>query len=193
MVQRGADESHPYVGGLLLAFTGGSERELSATCDDRMVAASLVKRTADRPAVTLHNRRMPSGRGDVDHIVIAAAGVFVIDTKDMRGKVRIARPLSRAPRLLVDGWDRTKMLDGLDRQVAAVRGALAATGRCDVEVQGAICFTKADLPLLRTQHLRGHLLLDRKPLAKRLNADGPLDAVAVRSIGRELALAFPPA
>jgi nuclease-like protein len=193
MVQRGADESHSYVGGLLLAFTARPEREQSATSGERMVAASLARLTADRPAVTLYNRRMPSGRGDVEHIVIAAAGVFVIDTKDVRGKVRLVRPLSRAPRLLIDGWDRTKMLDGLDRQVAAVRGALAATGHHAVKVQGAICLTKADLPLLRTRVLRGHLLLHGKPLAKRLNADGPLDAVAIRSIGHELALAFPPA
>jgi hypothetical protein len=177
---------------LLLAFTGGPERERTATSGERSVAASIAKRTADRALVTLHNRRMPSGRGDIDHIAVAPAGVFVIDAKDTRGKVRIARPLFKDARLLIDGWDRTKMLDGLDRQVAAMRGALAAGGYCGVDVQGAICFTKANLPLLRTQHLRGHLLLYRKSLAKRLNADGPLDAVTIRSIGRELALAFPP-
>jgi len=165
MAQRGACQTHPYMPGLAL----------------------------DRAAVSLHTRRMPDGPGMIDEIAVTPAGVFVVEHTDVRGKVRIARPLFGATRLLVDGWDRTKALDGVDRQVRAVRHVLGAAGHRGLAVQGAICFARADMPLLRTQYLRGHCLLCPKALARRVNAEGPLDAVAIRSIGRELALAFPPA
>jgi len=38
-----------------------------------------------------------------------------------RGEVRVERPWLGKPKLVVNGRDRTKIVDGLDRQVAAVR------------------------------------------------------------------------
>jgi hypothetical protein len=141
----------------------------------------------------LHNRRMPSGRGDIDHIAVAPTGVFVIDTKDWRGSVRLESPLFGKPKLLVGGRDRTKLVDGLDRQVAAVRAALEASGYSDITIQGVFCLTRADKLLFGTTRFRGHMLLYRKALAKRLNAAGDLGADTIRILARELSAAFPPA
>lgn len=41
--------------------------------------------------------------------------------------------------------------------------------------------------------IRGHALLYRKALAKRLNADGPLDGAGIDAVARSLAAAFPAA
>lgn len=133
---------------------------------------------------------MPRGRGNLDHLAIAPTGVFVVDAKDWSGKVRVATPLLGASKLLIAGRDRTSLIDGLDRQVSAVDEALASA---DVAIQGALCFTRADLPLFGTTRLRGHLLLYRKALAKRLNAPGPLSPDAIDALARTLAVAFPPA
>jgi hypothetical protein len=76
------------------------------------------------------------------------------------------------PKLLVAGRDRTKLIEGFDRQVAAVRLALGEEHA--VAIQGVLGFTRADLPLLGTTRMRGHVLLYRKALAKRLIANGPL-------------------
>jgi Nuclease-related domain len=59
---------------------------------ERAVADSLATRTDSERVSTLHNRRMPSGRGDIDHLAIAPTGVWVIDTKDWKGKVEISAP-----------------------------------------------------------------------------------------------------
>lgn len=152
---------------------------------------ALEQRTAASGVILLHNRRLPGGHGDIDHVAIGPAGVFVIDTKDVKGRVQIARPLLGKPRLLVDGRDRSRFLDGLSRQVAAVRTALDRTARTDVRVQGALCFTRAHLPLLRTQAIQGHLLIYRKALSKRLNADGPLGQADVHELAHALADQFP--
>jgi hypothetical protein len=117
----------------------------------------------------------------------------VIDTKDWNGKVQIQTPWSGAPKLLIRGRDCTKLLDGLDRQITVVRSALDRDGHNDIPIHGALCFTKADLPLLKTQKLRGHLLLYRKALAQQLTADGPLQQPLIKHLARHLAATLPPA
>lgn len=189
-------EAHPRIGGLLLALREPPQHEISfhiGEIGERAVAAYLEQRTADGPTILLHNRRMPGGRGDIDHVAIAPTGVFVIDAKAINGKVRIARPLFRSERLLISGRNRTKLIDGLDRQVAVVRAALDDNGHPAVPVQGVLCFTKADLPLLGTLKMRGHLLLHRKALAKRLNGAGPLERTSIDVLARMLVEALPPA
>jgi hypothetical protein len=189
-------EAHPRIGGLLLALSGTPRHETAfrlGELGEKAVAASLERGTKQGLAIVLHDRRMPGGHGNIDHLVIAPTGVFVVDAKDIKGKVRVENPLFGAARLMIAGRNRTKLIDGLDRQVAAVRRALAANNHADVPVQGALCFTKADLPLLGTLKMRGHLLLHRRALIKRLNASGPLGPSAIDTLARTLAGALPPA
>lgn len=189
-------EAHPHIGDLLLKLGEAPQHETSFKTGDRgekAVASSLEQRTSGSPVLLLHNRRMPGGRGDIDHIAITPTGVFVIDAKGIKGKVRVARPLFGAEKLIVKGRDRTKLIDGLDRQVAAVKGTLEAGGHPGLSVQGVLCFTQADLPLLGTVKIRGHLLLYRKALAKRLRREGSLELEAIEAAARALAEALPPA
>jgi Nuclease-related domain len=189
-------DAHPHIGGLLLAMRSTPQHELAfhqGAVAERAVADSLAKRTAGTAVITLHNRRMPGGRGDIDHIAIAPTGVYVIDTKDWKGKVEIQTPWRGAAKLLIRGRDCTKLIDGLERQLTAVRDALDRDGHHEIPIRGALCFTQADLPFLRTQKCRGHLLLYRKALAKQLNADGPLDPPFLENLARHLAVALPPA
>lgn len=106
------------------------------------------------------------------------------------GKVRVERPWLGKPKLLVNRRDRTKTVDGLDRQVAAVRDAINDPA---IPVQGVLCFTKGDIPIVFEETIRGHALLYCKALAKRLNADGPLDATAIDALARRLATTLPAA
>jgi Nuclease-related domain len=189
-------ERHPHIGGLLLAV-GGSPRHESAflrgAVGERTVARSLERRTAKCDAVLLHDRRMPNGRGNIDHLAIAPTGVYVIDAKNISGKVRVSRPLFGTAKLLVEGRDRSQLADGLDRQVAAVRQALDRLGHADIAVVGVFCFTKADLPLFGRAELRGHRLHHRRALARKLNRSGPMPAPAIAGLADALASAFPPA
>jgi hypothetical protein len=188
--------AHPRIGGLLLALRDAPQHERAfqqGELGERAVAVSLEKRTAAGPATILHNRRMPGGRGDIDHLAIAPTGVFVIDAKAHDAKVRVANPLFGQPRLLIAGRNRTRLIDGLERQVAAVRAALLASGYPGVPVQGVLCFVNADLPLLGTTRIRGHLVLYPKAVAKRLNASGPLPKETIDAVDHALSVAFPPA
>lgn len=158
-------DAHRRIGGLLLWLQEAPQHETAfrrGELGEVAVGESLERRTAEGPAIILHDRRMPLARGNIDHIAIAPAGVFVIDAKAHSGKVQIDSPLFGSTTLRIAGRDRTELIDGLDRQVVAVRDALDRSGHGDVPIQGVLCFTNADLPLLRTLRMRGHLLLYRK-------------------------------
>jgi len=188
--------AHPRIGGLLLAVGDAPQHETAfrrGELGEQAVGASLEKCAAKGPATVLHDRRMPGGRGNIDHLAIAPCGVFVIDAKQYSGEVRVLDGMFGGPKLLIGGRDRTRLVDGLDRQVSAVRAALAARDHADVPVQGALCFTAADLPRLKALKIRRHLLLSRRALVKRLNADGPLPPPAIDAVAHALAAALPPA
>ena len=62
----------------------------------------------------LHDRRVPGTRGNIDHIVIAPAGVFVIDAKNNQGRIEIRDYGSffrTDHRLTIGGRDCSAMAD----------------------------------------------------------------------------------
>lgn len=95
--------------------------------------------------------------------------MWVIDAKHFRGRVKVRKPLFGSRKLLVAGRDRTSLIGGLAKQVAAVR-AVVEESISGAPVTGVLCFVDADVPLLGTLRFDGHLLLSAGRLAKRLNA-----------------------
>jgi hypothetical protein len=188
---------HPLIGGLMLALNrppGHETAFLRGAAGEESVAKSLQRLTAKGDAIILHDRAMPRSRANIDHLAIAPTGVYVIDAKNISGKVRVSRPLFGDAKLIVEGRNRRRLVDGLDRQVAAVRQALTDLGAGDVPARGVLCFTaRAGFPLLGRLEVRGHRLHHVRALARKLNRSGPLDAEAIGALAESLASAFPPA
>ena len=187
---------HPKLAPLLLALSSVPERESAferGARGERTVAAGLqaacrgglgeaAARSADAARAGQH--RPSRGRADRR----------VRDRREAhKGKVRIARPVFGPAKLLINGRDRTKLLDGLDRQVEAVRQVLSGIDCTAISIHGVLCFTNADLSWLRTARVRGHLLTYGRALAGELVADGPLTASTVGSLAGALGAALPPA
>jgi Nuclease-related domain len=192
--ERRVRERHPRVGGLLLALGGEPVHEQvwerGARGEERL-AASLAKR-CQNGVLVLHDRRMPGGRANIDHLAVAPSGVWVIDAKRYRGRVAVSAPLFGRAKLMIAGRAKSALADGLAKQVDAVR-ACVNEHRNDVPVHGAMCFIDGDLPILRTLTFQGWPLLHLKALAKRLNATGLLDATSIRDLASSLAQHLPPA
>ncbi len=147
----------------------------------------------------LHDRAVPRSRANIDHIAIAPSGVYVIDCKRYKGKIEVATPLFGKPKLKINGRDRTKLIDGLDKQVARVKATLTEA-REDVPVHGCLCFVAPEgfvadvgLPVLRTLKFNGYALYYAKRLAKRLNQEGPITADQAHRLQAELARRLPAA
>ncbi len=107
------------------------------------LAASLEQSLGDR-AIVLSDRRVPKTRGNIDHVVVATSGVWVVDAKNYTGLVRqrdVGGLFRVDNRLYVGRRDCTKLVNGLRWQVDAVRKAL---GGRDTPVSSALCFTDAE-------------------------------------------------
>jgi hypothetical protein len=158
-------------------------------------------------AVTLHDRRMPDSQANIDHIVLVPSGVWVIDSKRMKGRIKVEDARDGAQKLLIKGSNRTTLVHKLTGQVNAVKAALGAIDP-QVPVYGAFCFwlpiaNKLDLlnpfvgdnglPLLHAWTINGYPLFHWRLMVRRVNAPGTLSAKHAERIGEALADQFPPA
>ena len=185
------------IGSIAVALS--SERESttawkSGATGESKVGAHLEAIASDQ-IIVLHDRRIPRTRANIDHVVVTRAGVWVVDAKryrDKRPELRIEGGLFR-PRVekLIVGGDRTKLVDGVLRQVGLVSDLLGQQIGA-VPVTGALCFVDADWPMLGGSfRTRGVEVLWPKKLVKLLTAaDGPVDVAATAAA---IAGHFPPA
>jgi hypothetical protein len=168
------------------AWAKGSEGE-------RRLAAHLLRTVGDR-AVLLHDRKVPRTRGNIDHLAVAASGVWVIDAKNYAGLVQRRDKggfFKTDYHLYVGGRDRTKVIEGLTWQVDAVRSAL---GDAEVPVHAALCFIEADWNLFaKPFQLVGVWVTWAQKLAEMIAAPGPLPLEKVSDVADKLAVALPPA
>ena len=190
--EQGVRDKHPRTAALWLALTDAPAHETvwaRGAAGEQRFAAILAKHL--HPGiVVLHDRRIPGSRANIDHIAIAPSGVWVIDAKRYTGKLTVNKPLFGNAKLMINGRDRSCLTAGLAKQVALVYEALASTA-ADVNVHGALCFIDTELPLLGALTFDGYPLLRSRSLAKRLNADGPIDAARVRALAGVVAQRFP--
>ena len=168
----------------------GGERRLT-----RLLATELAD------AVTLHDRKVPTTRGTLDHLVIAPSGIWLIDARRDTGEVecRSTGPFgSGEPRSFVDGRNQTRLVHAMGWQVAAVRAQLDMIGFGEVPVRPVICFTSSrwarrDFPF----EACGVLVTWPAALVERIGTPGSLDVrlidLVAGHLSSSLAAAGPPA
>jgi hypothetical protein len=145
----------------------------------------------------LHDRRARRTRGNIDHLVVGPAGVFVIDSKRYNGTVELrdVGGFFRSDiRLFVGGREKSALADAMTWQVDAVTAALMA-GRVDPmpPVLPVLCFIDANWPLFRTpDEFRGVRLESERSILNLLSKVAVIDADRAQVIARVLASAFPP-
>ena len=146
---------------------------------------------------TLHDRRHTGGGGNIDHIVVSAAGVFVVETKHYAGAIRLkVRGSLRRPetRLFVGGRDHSDRIVKALEQADAVRHALVDAAVAPLpSVIPVACFVTNGLQLLAPREYRG-VRITRSGSLKRLLTSAPPMAGPdqVDAWLRVLAAAFPP-
>ncbi len=168
---------------------GGAGEEAFARSLTPLVEAGTV--------VALHDRRIPGSRANIDHLVVAANGVWVVDAKHYRGRIRSdvrGGFFSARSVVTVGGRDRSALLGGVEKQLDVVQCALAAAELDAIPLQGALCFVGGDWGFrLRPFRIRGVLVTWPKALRSRLAEAGALDSDQRRRVAAALADALPPA
>jgi hypothetical protein len=159
---------------------------------EQLLAAALEKRIGDR-AVILNDRKIPRSSANIDHIVIAATGVWVIDAKKYTG--RLQRRDKGGWRkvdyhVYVNGRDQTKLVAGLHKQAAVVRTAL---GDLDVPIHSAICFVEAEWDFfLKPFQIESVWITYGRHLSEMIGGEGPLSDEQVLEVSNDLAIKLPP-
>lgn len=193
----------PRIGGLLLKIfdEAPSTRAFKKGADGERAAIKRLLNDSGPDALFLVNRRLGPGRrdGDIDVLAVTPAGVLVIDVKRYaNAKVRVERHgglfSERRDVLMVRGRDSSRLLDGLDKQTAAVTETVARGPVPNISVAGALCFVDADLPLFGQLRARGYVVDTPKGIAKNLReTSGALTGPEVEAIADHLDGALPPA
>jgi len=156
------------------------------------LGAALVRRLGDR-AIVLHDRRIPRSRANIDHLVIAPSGVWVIDAKRYDGRLEqrtVGVFSSRRNELYVAGRNKSALADGVNKQVDLVTAQLAIP---ELPVRGVLCFVRAEWDFFAQPfEVRGILVTYGKSLAKTILETNHLDGPSLHALARELSNKFPP-
>lgn len=167
--------------------------------DGEVRAAARLAKLLDGTGVRLlHDRRMPGSRSaNIDHIAIGPGGITVIDTKNYRGKVQVEHIGGlfsvRRDLLKIGGRDKTKLIDSVERQIAAVRSVLDDQEH-PIDIRAALCFADIEgLPLLRHLGVRNVIIDGPRTTAKLASRPGTLTTVQVDALWCHLGASLPQA
>jgi len=83
----------------------------------------------------IHDRLIPRSQANIDHIVVGPPGVFIVETKNYGGKLRV-----RHGEVWVAGRRKTEIVDQAKREAAAVAIVVSP-----VPVTPLLCIHRADL------------------------------------------------
>lgn len=161
-----------------------------AAAEER-VGRFLERRLGGR-AVVLCDRKVPGTRGNLDLLVVAASGVWIVDVKNYQGRIR-ARDVGgwrkTDLRLYVNGRDCTALADAMGWQTVAVATGLEDP---DVPLTAVLCFDDAQWGLWgKPFTVRGVLVTWARKLAERIDRPGPLDPGRVEALAADLSRKLP--
>ena len=185
-----------FVGGVVLAVT---DEPQSTRAWERGAAGEreLGKAFAGIAGLkALHDRRVPGTRANIDHILIAPAGVFVVDAKRYSGLIEVRDVgglFSSEQRLFVGRRDCSGLAADMGWQVEAVQRVVQS-----LEMQPSplitpvLCFVDGDWPLLfPPSSFNGVRLEGTGSIRKLVVKQAVLDAAAIDRLTGILARAFP--
>lgn len=158
---------------------------------ERLLAKSLQENLGDS-AILLNDRRVPKSKANIDHIVVASSGIWVIDAKNYSGLIQrrdVGGIFRVDERLFVGGRDRTKILHGLSWQIETVTRVL---GDKQVPISSAICFTDAEWGwFAKPFAMQGVFVSGPNALARRIATPGPLTPEAITELATTLSHSLP--
>jgi hypothetical protein len=190
--------AHPKLGGLILALSDDpqSTRAWATGARGERQLAGWLDNVASEHVHPLHDRRIPRTKANIDHLVVTQQGVFIIDAKKYQGQVthRVDGGFltPRVEKLIVGRRDCTKLVGGVQKQVAYVRDVLDAASLEKVPVYGMLCFVDAEWGLFSRDFAIGSVtILWPRRAADYVSRPGLLDAGTAERTLQVIATAFP--
>lgn len=179
----------------LLATEPASTTAWAKGADGEQRLANRLDRELSDIAVVLHDRKVPKTRGNIDHLVIAPSGIWIVDAKNYSGKVErrdVGGWRTVDHRLFVANRDRSKLVAGMGWQTDAVRTSLEPIGMVGAPISPCLCFTNAEWPLFaKPFEIAGVRIGWAAALIDAIRSDPVVDSAAVTTLAHHLSGWFP--
>jgi hypothetical protein len=147
--------------------------------------------------VVLNDRKVNGTKGNIDHIAIAPAGIFVLDAKHLSGFIQVVDKgsfLRSDLRLTVGGRNRSELAEKMGWQLKAVTKALMDAGVDPLPwVTAVLCFIDPSWPVFRRpKSFDGVRIESDKSIVKVLGEPVALPSPEIDRLARILAAELPP-
>jgi hypothetical protein len=163
--------------------------------------ANELHKGLDGKAVIFNDRAVPLSRANIDHVVVASSGVWIIDSKHWKGPIQVKNVggiLNSSQKLFVDGRDESARTEKIYGQVIPIANLLNDPG---IPIRPALVFIDgnwgagATLRVLRRRpyEMLGVMISWPQAVIARIAEEGPLTPQVVTRIARMLDEALPPA
>ncbi|MEU0481362.1 nuclease-related domain-containing protein [Streptosporangium sp. NPDC006013] len=120
--------------------------------------ARMLRPLNRRGYTVLHDRALPYGRANVDHLLVGPGGLFVVDTKNWDKRKRITRR-GRRGYVRVGRPSGDKVVGSVIYEAGRVSETLSRALKRPVEVAPVVAIHGAAVPLLRVMRVSGVPLL----------------------------------
>ncbi len=161
---------------------------------ERRLALRLDTELPDA-AVVLHGRKVPSTRGNVDHLALTPSGIWLIDVTHYPGTIErrnVGPPWSRRVRLYIDNEDHQHLATGMRWQITSLRAQLDTIGSGDTPIRAVLCFAGSTWRRHATPFEIGDVLVTSPTtLIAALSTDGPLNGATIDLLARHLETNLP--
>jgi len=185
---------------LAIGQTRNKSNWVKGAAGEYLMATALHTAVGDN-AVVLNDRAVPQSRANIDHVVIASSGVWIIDSKLWKGLIRVKTVggiLSASQKLMVGNRDESACTEKIYSQVIPIANLL---GDLRIPVRPALVFIDGDwgsgVALRAIQNrpyeMLGVIVAWPKAIIAKIREDGPLSGEDVTTIAGTLDAALPPA
>jgi hypothetical protein len=163
---------------------------------EEVVGQKLDLLTEEYNFEALHDRKRPPTKANIDHLAITTAGVYVIDSKKYEGEIEVRSPgwfSSDPDQLFINRRNRTKIVEGVQKQVSQVESALL-NAEIDIPVFGVLTFVVNPLHIFSVpEKISGIFLSTQRGVQKIVCRPGPYSKEDIHTTAEVLARAFPEA
>jgi hypothetical protein len=149
--------------------------------------------------VSLHDRKIPGSKANIDHIAVGPSGIFVIDSKVVSGKIstRATGPIFNRgqAKLFVGGRDKSRDIERMARQVSVVRNALDdLPWAAGISITPMMALVGAQVGFFENPRtVQGVWVGWPKAMARTVSRPGPLSQDVIRQVVKTIAVRLPEA
>lgn len=187
-------ESIPFIGKMLYPILDPSiEAQMweKGAKGEEKIGKILDDLATQNGFVSIHDRKIPNSKANIDHMLVTPKGVFVIDAKNYTGMVELRKKgnwfLPGNDILYVNGRNQHKLVSLLAWQVGVVKENLQSDS---TDVVGILAFTQGDWPWVGKPKVVEGVYLNSRGISNVINSYKSTDYTDVDQIARKILNVF---